>query len=480
MLISNLIILQIIFPLMGGLIAFLLPRKFSWLFANIIMGFTLVISILLLKASFSGEVFLYHLGGWSSSIGIEYKLDKLGALFLALVSFVALLNFIGMRNLISHELFEEKYPLFFGLLLIFIASLLGICISNDIFNIYVLLEVSAISSYALVASARAPSSTKAAFDYLIFDTIGSTFILFGIGFIYALVGSLNLTEISYAMPDALDNNSVKAGVVLILLGVLMKAALFPVSSWIINVYQGAPSFISSILASTSNKIGIYLLINFYFYVFYLNKSNFEYLELSLSFLAIFSILACGILALRQTSIKRFLGYSSVSQIGFIFFGLALGSKLAFSGVLIYCFTHAIEKTALFLAAGYLIASSSNENMDTYSGIVKKHPWISSIIMINLLSSVGFPLTAGFIGKWQIFKASLATDIWFMLVIMLSALFTFVYAFRFAEILLFKQPHENNIIEYSPIKDTTCLCVMSSITMLNLYLGMNNQYLLSIW
>jgi multicomponent Na+:H+ antiporter subunit D len=480
MLISNLIIMQIIFPLLGGLISFLLPKKWSWLFANIVMGFTLAISVLLLKASFTGEEFSYNLGGWSSSIGIEYKLHKLGSLFLFLVSFISLLNLFGMRSLISYELVEEKYPLFFGLLLISIASLLGICISNDIFNIYVMLEVSAISSYALVASAKNPNSSKAAFDYLIFGTIGSTFILFGIGFIYALIGSLNLTEISYAMPAAIENNAIKAGIALIFFGVLMKAALFPVSSGLVNIYQGAPSFISSILASTSNKIGIYLVINFFFYIFYLNKTKFEYIEISLSLVAIFSILICGILALRQDNIKRFLGYSSLSQIGFIFFGLAIGSKLAFSGVLIYCFTHALEKTALFLAAGYLIAATSSEDVNTYSGIAKKNPWISSIIMINLLSSVGFPLTAGFIGKWQIFKASLATDIWFMLVIMLSALFTFVYAFRFAEILLFKKSHEHEVFILVPMLDKTCLWVISGITILNLYLGINNQYLLSIW
>ena len=117
MLISNLIIMQVIFPLLGGLISFLLPKKWSWLFANIVMGFTLVISVLLLKASFTGEEFSYNLGGWSSSIGIEYKLHKLGSLFLFLVSFISLLNLFAMRSLISYELVEEKYPLFFGLLL---------------------------------------------------------------------------------------------------------------------------------------------------------------------------------------------------------------------------------------------------------------------------------------------------------------------------------------------------------------------------
>jgi multicomponent Na+:H+ antiporter subunit D len=473
--------MQVILPLSGGLISFLLPKRWSWLFASIISGFTLLIALLLFKASFSGEVFLYNLGGWSQSIGIEYKLDKLGAFFLLLVSFISLLNLIAMRSLIAFELDTEKYPLFFGLFLIAIAGLLGICISNDIFNIYVLLEINAIASYALVAAAKKISSSKASFDYLIFGTIGSTFILFGIGFVYALVGSLNLSEISHAMPEMLENDAIKIGVALIIIGVLMKAALFPLSSWLVDVYQGAPSFVSSLLSSTSNKVGIYLLINFFFYVFYLNKTKFEYLEISLSFLAIFSIIACAILALRQKDIKRFLAYSSLSQIGFIVFALAMANDMAISGALIYCFTHALEKTVLFLAAGYLIATSSNETLDSFAGIGKRYPLISSIIMINLLSTVGFPLTAGFIGKWQIFKASLATDIWFIFIIMLAALFTFVYAFKFAELLLFQKSAENKEeLVLTALPDKTCLWVITAMTILNLYLGSNSKYLLSIW
>lgn len=482
MIIANLTIMQVILPLTGGLISFLLPKQWSWLFATVIMGFTLLISVLLFKSSLAGEVIFYNLGGWSRSIGIEYKIDKLGTFFLLLVSFISSLNILGMRSLIAHELSLEKYPLFFGLLLVSIAGLLGICISNDIFNIYVLLEVNAIASYALVAAAKKPSSSKAAFDYLIFGTIGSTFILFGIGFIYALVGSLNLTEISYAMPLMLENNAVKAGVAFIFFGILMKAALFPISSWLVDIYQAAPSFVSASLAAASNKVGIYLLINFFFYVFYLNKTNFEYLEFALSFAAVFAIIACAILALRQKNIKRFLAYSSLSQIGFIIFALAIGSKTAISGALIYCLTHALEKTVLFLTAGYLIASTASEELDSFSGIARRYPWISAIIMINLLSTVGFPMTAGFVGKWQIFKASLATDIWLVLTIMVVALFTFVYVFKFAEILLFKKQQEDQkeITLHTLSNGKICLLVITGITILNLYLGLNNQYLLSIW
>ncbi len=473
---ANLVIMQVILPLVAGLGLFLLPKRFSWLFSAIAIGATTLIALSLLSATFNLEEIYYNLGGWSSKIGIEYKVDKLNSFFMLIISIASLINILAMKSLIGHELDLKKTPLFFGLFLIALTGLLGICISNDIFNIYVLLEVNAIASYALVASAKKKDSTKAAFDYLIFGTIGSTMILFGIGFIYALVGSLNLTIISAAMPALLDNNAAKAGVALILFGVLMKAALFPLSSWLVNIYQGAPSFVGAMLAATSNKVGVYLLLRFFFKVFHLHQYPFDYLNITLLLLAIVAILACAVLALRQTNIKRFLAYSSLSQVGFIIFALALASKLAISGVLVYCFTHALEKTVLFLAAGYFIASASDEEITSFAGLRKSHPWLCLILIINFFSTMGIPMTAGFVGKWLLFKAALDTDIWYIFIMLVATIFTFSYSFKFIELLIFKGVENEKKIH--PLRNgKVCLWFLTIATMLNLYIGVYNQGLL---
>ncbi|MEK6733907.1 MAG: proton-conducting transporter membrane subunit, partial [Pseudomonadota bacterium] len=181
---ANLLILQIIIPLCGSLICFSLNKRMAWLFANIIMIVSFAISLMLFKASLGADIITYNLGGWNAQIGIEYRLDRLNSFFILLVSFIAMLNLFGMRGLAEFEITLDKTNIFFGLYLIAIVGLFGILISNDIFNIYVLLEVNAIASYALVASGQNKISKKAAFEYLIFGTIGSTLILFGIGFIY--------------------------------------------------------------------------------------------------------------------------------------------------------------------------------------------------------------------------------------------------------------------------------------------------------
>jgi len=476
----NLAIMQIILPLAGGLSCFLLPKRFSWAFASLIMGLTTLIAFLLFKETINSDPILYNLGGWSSSIGIEYKVDKLNSFFMLLVSSACLFNMLAMKDLIKEELNPDKIHLFLGLFLIAITGLLGVCISNDIFNIYVLLEVNAIASYALVAAGKKTKSTKAAFEYLIFGTIGSTLILFGIGFIYSLIGSLNLTIISHAIPNLLDNNATLAGIALIIFGVLMKAALFPLSSWLVNIYQNAPSFVSAMLASTSNKVGLYLLLRFFFDAFQLHQHNFAYLDIILLSFAIFAIFSCAILALRQTNIMRFLAYSSLSQIGFIILSLSLASQLAISGALIYSFTHALEKTALFLAIGYLIAyARPTEELESFAGIAKKHLWLSILIIINLLSSVGVPLTAGFVGKWQILKAALSTDIWYILITSLAVIFTFSYAFKLVELLIFLRKDQEEIEDSPLLGSRFCLWIVTLVTILNLYVGMNHQYLLDI-
>lgn len=474
---ANQTILMVIIPLVGGIMSFLLPKKLAWGFALVITAISFILSLHFLNLTFNGDVFYYNLGGWSKEIGIEYKVSKLGSIFLCLTSFISLLNHLGSKSLLENEINTNKFSLFFGLNLVSLASLLGVCISNDIFNIYVLLEVNALSSYALVASGSSKTSTKAAFDYLIFGTIGSTFILFGIGFIYSICGTVNLTLISKFMPMFLESNAIKAGVLLIMFGFLMKAALFPISSWLVDVYQGAPSFVSSSLSSISNKIGIYLIINFYFYIFKINEAQLAYNELYLSLIAFISIITAGYLALKQSNIKRFLAYSSLSQIGFIIFTLIIGSKQAISGAIIYSFTHALEKTTLFLAAGYLIFLFKSEDLESFSGIAKKYPLISAVILFNLLSTVGFPITAGFVGKWQIFKASLETDIWFVFMLMFASLFTFAYAFKYAELLIFEK---SEVKTKTKINYNVTLLLITFSTILNLFIGINSQFLLAIW
>ncbi len=474
---SSMLIIQILTPLLGGISCLLIDKRFTWAFASIVSLINFLMSIFLLKFALSFEPVYYHVGDWGREIGIEYKLDKLNSFFIFLVNFFNLVNIVALRSYFEKEVDSLKTPFFFALLLLATTGFIGIAISNDIFNIYVLLEVSSISSYALVAAQKSKESKKAGFDYLVFGTIGSTFILFGIGFIYSLVGSLNLSIIATQAQNIVEYRSGLAAIILILFGILMKVGLFPLSKWLVDIYQNSPSFIASFLSSCSNKVGIYLLIKFYFEVFKLNRFNFEYLTIILLSTAIFAIFSCSILAMKQTNIKRFLAYSSLSQIGLITLAVALSSKTSLSGTIIYCLSHSLEKVSLFLAAGLLPSLYFKTfEFSSLKGLVREHKWLGIILIINLLSTIGFPLTFGFVGKWEIFKASLASDIWYIMIVAVAVIFTITYVFKFIEVIIFHE-NESNQISLSTNK-SFCLWILTILAGLNLLLGVKHQFIIN--
>lgn len=473
---ETIIILQIIFPLLAAVICFLLKNDKAWFFSSLVLAVNLIFASLNLKASFGNTPIYYHLGGWGASIGIEYKLDKLSAFFIFLVSFMSFANILATRNMLKYEIDESKSSLFYGLMLFSITGLLGIAISNDIFNIYVLLEVNSIASYALVAARNGKESKKSAFNYLIFGTVGSSFILLGIGFIYAITGSLNFSIISNAMINVIDNKAMITGILMIMLGILMKSALFPFGNYLVNIYQNAPSFVASLLASTSNKIGIYLLLRLYFNVFKLNQFTFEYLEIFLLIFSMVALFTCSIMALRQTNVKRFLAYSSLSQVGFIILAVALASKTSLIGALFYSFSHSLEKISLFLIVGLVInLIVNNEEIKEWGGLARVKTWISILIIINLLSTVGVPFTAGFVGKWEIFKAALESDIWYILIVAIAMLFTISYVFKFVEIMIFNPVNESALLTYNK---SWSLWVVTCLTTLNVAIGVKHDTIIS--
>jgi formate hydrogenlyase subunit 3/multisubunit Na+/H+ antiporter MnhD subunit len=190
-----------------------------------------------------------------------------------------------------------------------------------------------------------------------------------------------------------------------------------------------------------------------------------------------AIFSCAILALKQVNIKSFLAYSSLSQIGFIVLAIALATQTSISGVIIYSFTHALEKLVLFMAVGYIASFYTSSNLiEDFAGLARKNTWICIIIIINLLSTVGMPMTAGFVGKWQIFKSALQSDIWYILITSIAVLFTFSYVFKFVELLVVQESKSDIQTLFG---SRLCLMIMTVITGCNIYIGLNHQYLLEI-
>ncbi len=439
MLTENLPAIQVLIPLVAAPICALLPgRKSAWAFALIATLATFICSMEIIRQVYVNGTMLYAMGGWAAPFGIEYSIDILSAMFLVLISGIGSFCIIYSLYSAGKEIEDSKQPFFYTLYLLCLAGLLGIVSTNDIFNIYVFLEISSLAAYALVAMGKDRRALIASFEYLILGTVGATFILIAIGLVYAMTGTLNITDISLRIQPVISAMPVKMAIAFFTVGLALKIAMFPMHLWLTNAYTNAPSFVSSFLCATSAKVGIYIFIRLIFSILGVDFS-FEVLPIGkiLIILGALGMLIGAVVAVMQDNLKRMLAYSSVSQIGFIILGIGLANEQGLSASLISIISHAIAKSAMFMAAGAILYSVKGIRLSHLKGIGRRMPVTMGVFIISGLSLVGVPGTAGFIGKWYLLQATITAGMWpVFAIILITSLITFMYIWRVVEIAFF--------------------------------------------
>jgi multicomponent Na+:H+ antiporter subunit D len=320
---------------------------------------------------------------------------------------------------------------------------LGLVFTGDAFNAFVFLEVSSIGTYALVATgeARDKRALPAAFNYLIWGTIGATFYVIGVGFLYAATGTLNMADLAARLGTLGDSAAVQAGFAFIVAGLGMKAAMFPLHGWLPGAYSHAPSLVSVFLAGVATKTAIYLMARFILDVFP-NEALFgdAFIHYVLAPLAAAGAIVCSVQAIFENEVRRMLAFSSVAQVGFILLGFSLATAPGMSAALFYMFAHALIKTATFMALGALAISLRVRRLDDFAGVAREAPWSALAFGIGAASLAGVPLTMGFLAKWQLIEAALSAGaVWVVVVVALGSLLTLVYAGRMIEAIFFRAP-----------------------------------------
>jgi multicomponent Na+:H+ antiporter subunit D len=379
------------------------------------------------------------MGGWEAPYGIELEASGLSTIFLILVSSIGFISILYGRESVEQEIKNSKIHLFYAVFMLCFTGLLGIILSNDIFNIYVFLEISSLSTYALIAMGRDKQALLAAFEYLIIGTIGATFYLIGVGFIYAQTGTLNITDLGQKLPMVSDSNLTKAALIFIITGLAIKSALFPLHNWLIRAYSYSPNLASVFLSGTSTKVTIYLLIKVIYVIFNTNfmPDNILIARI-LTFFSIMAILFGSVAAILQTNIKKMLAYSSVAQIGYIIVAISLKSQAGLVAAITQIISHSLAKTTLFMAAGEVGLNGGSLNIESFKGLGKSMPLISIAIAICFASIVGMPITLGFIAKWYLLEAALKVNNWMVAITaLLSSIFAIIYAGRVIENIYFR-------------------------------------------
>lgn len=435
---NNLPALQVVIPLVAAPLCLMLGQGTrAWAFATLISFIVFAISVSLFTATLDGTVLSYHMGGWAPPIGIEYRVDVLNAFVLMIVSGIAALVLSYARRSIALEIPEERQALFYTAFLLCLTGLLGVTITGDAFNVFVFLEISSLSTYALVASGswRNKRALTAAYNYLIMGTVGATFFVIGLGMIYMVTGTLNMADLAHRIGDHGESRTLHMGFVFILVGVGLKLAMFPLHLWLPNAYSFAPSAVTAFIAATSTKVAVYVLLRFMFTIFGFDYTfqaqTLEYVVLPLAILAMF---AASLVAIFQDDLKRMLAYSSIAQIGYILLGITFLSQTGLTAAIVHLFNHAVTKGALFMVAGCFIFSAGTSSIANLRGIGRDMPWTTAAFVIGGLSLIGLPLTVGFISKWYLVQAALELGWWpVALLIMGSSLLAMAYVWRVVEV-----------------------------------------------
>ena len=470
-LINHLPILQVITPMLIAPILVVLNQKIlSWLLSFVGTLICLFISVLLMQAVSDGSVLTYFLGGWAPPIGIEYRIDAANSILLFLISIISAIVLVFSYTSLDSEIPEEKHTLFYACFLLCLTGLLGVVATADIFNVFVFLEISSLSTYVLVAqgSYRDRRALSASFNYLIMGTIGATFFVIGIGYIYMATGSLNMMDIAERVGQLGDNRTVQAGFAFIVVGMGLKLAMVPLHVWLPNAYTFAPTVVTCFLAATATKVALYVLIRFVFSVFNYEDSFINELFFFLLMpLAIIAMIAASVIAIFKQNLKKLFAYSSLAQIGYMLLGLSLMSEKGLAASLVHMVNHGFTKAALFMSLGAFMLNTKNMYMNSLQGLGRSMPFTSAAFVIGGLSLIGVPGTAGFISKWLLLEAALESGYWLVAaLIIVSSLFAVIYIWKIIEVLYFSESSETysevNFLTLIPIWILSLFCIFLGI------------------
>ena len=450
---AHLPILLIVVPMMAAPICVLVrKRALTWAFSALICWLVLAMAITLLMRVLETGPISYALGSWGAPWGIEYRVDAVNAFVLLLVSTIGAIVILYAPASVARELPGVRCNLFYAAYLLCLTGLLGMVVTGDAFNVFVFLEISSLSSYALVSLGPDRRALAASYRYLVMGTVGATFFVIGIGLVYMMTGTLNMADMAQRLGPVMHTRTVLVAFAFLSIGLSLKLALFPMHLWLPNAYAYAPSIVTAFLAATATKVAVYVFIRFFFTIF---GAEYTFSTLHLDYfiipLALVGVFVASIVAVFQSNIKRMLAYSSVAQIGYMMLGIGLVSVIGLTGTLVHLFNHALMKGAMFLAMGCVVYQIGSVELDDLRGLGRRMPFTMAAFVAGGLSLIGVPLTVGFVSKWYLVLGALERGMWPVAVlVLLGSLIAVVYIWRVVEVAYFEQPEGDVVIAEAPL------------------------------
>ena len=405
----------------------ILIATFLYLFSSAKTGRIIAIAVQALLFVFSFYLFLIsrenevitNIGNFDGLLGISLRADGLSAAFVLLTSFIFLIAAIYSFN-------EKNSRLFWFLLFIWESSLIGIFLTRDFFNIFVLLEVANVVVTIMIMYLRRSRSLYDGLIYLMANLVAVQFYLFGIGYLYRIAGAMDMEAVAYVI-SVFPREVWVLPYALIMTTVAFKCALLPLYSWLPKAHgtPGAPSTVSAILSGLHIKTGVYMFLRF--------QAVFGDVAVPQFFLSVGIITGVigVIMALSQTDIKLILAYSTIAQIGLIIIGLGLDGQYSHIGSLYHIINHALFKSALFLAAGIITHVYHTRDITKISCVLKRSPAVGIASLLAIFGIAGVPLFNGSISKYFIMSGVTQPMFWVINIINLGTITVFI---KFSSIL----------------------------------------------
>ncbi|MFC0359506.1 MULTISPECIES: Na+/H+ antiporter subunit D [Kytococcus] len=361
-------------------------------------------SVLLLWAADTRGPQVVATGAWVPYEGIVLVVDRLSALML-IVGFTIILGVLWYSNAEGRESFDQEasgkapLPIFHPSLLVMTAGVATTFVSGDLFHMYVGFEVLLGASFVLLTLGGTVSRVRAGVTYAFVSLLSSTVFLFAVAMVYTATGTVNLAQVSQRMAELPQGTQVMLQA-LLLVGFAIKAAVFPMSSWLPDSYPTAPAPVTAVFAGLLTKVGVYAMIRTQTLVFPGGILH------ELMLWAALLTMVVGILgAVAQTEVKRMISFTLVSHIGYMLFGLAIGTPAGIAAAIFYVIHHILIQATLFLVTGMVQRRTGVSTLDRLGGLIRTAPWIALLWFVPAMNLAGIPPFSGFIGKVGLMRAA---------------------------------------------------------------------------
>lgn len=472
----------ILLSLFSGTVCSVLPGKAAkWINTAVIVAVGIMSAVLLGYFIAGGECFVYMMGHFPAPWGNEIRAGVLEASMALFFCMIMLLSMWGGRKKLTEEVEESKHNLYYILVNLLLSSLLALIYTNDLFTAYVFVEINTIAACGLIMIRQTGRTLEAAVRYMIMSLVGSGMLLIGICMIYDLTGHLLMSNIQQSVAQIIADGTYTIPLVitiaLMVIGLAIKSALFPFHAWLPDAYGYSTISSAAILSSLVSKGYIFLLIKIIYRVIGFQIFHDTHIVNVLFIFGLMAMIFGSLSAIKENDIRRMIAFSSVAQIGYIYMGIGLGTKVGMIASVYHIFAHAAGKALLFIAAiGLTDVSGFSRKFIDLTGAGYRNKIAGAGFTVGSLSMVGVPVFAGFVSKLLFAQAAVYNVGKLMPTMIVLAISTILNAIYFMKtvIRIYTPKADSPYAAVTIGKEKLYALAIILFILLNIALGMSSQ------